>query len=144
MEFSAGGHSPCCFVFPEYLSTFAGHGAEMFLLQTRQPALILQAISQIVHGRSTGACCLDRSFLSLTLGWIVLASLGRAATLKDDLRIFSGQGAVEGCWGKTGYSYRSEFPARGALLAAVVSSIGAALVSGAARRRPTLLLERRC
>ena len=119
--------------FREYLSTLPVTAAEMFMLQTRQPALILQAMSQIVHGSAPRALvALTVLFLSLTLGWIVLASLGRAATLKTICEYFQDKEQSKAAGAKLGTLIGLNFLRAAALLAAVVSSIGAALVSGAA------------
>ena len=56
---------------------------EMFLLRTRQPVLMLQALARIFQGSAPrAATAFVVLTLALSLAWIVLASLGRAATLK--------------------------------------------------------------
>jgi hypothetical protein len=73
----------------EYLATLPVTAAEMFLLRSRQPALILQAIAHVLRGsaaRALGAAII--LMLALTLAWVVLASLGRAATLKTLIEYF--------------------------------------------------------
>ena len=53
------------------------------MLQTRQPSLVMQAIARILQGSGPRAVAtLIVLALALTLAWIVLASLGRGATLK--------------------------------------------------------------
>src|SRR6476661_6553524 len=60
----------------EFMSTLPVTAAEMFLLQTRQPALILKAIAQILQGSAPRAVsAVVVLTLALTLCWIVLASL---------------------------------------------------------------------
>jgi hypothetical protein len=67
----------------QYLATLPVTSVEMFLLRTRQPALILQALTRIFQGSGPRAVAAAVVLtLALALGWIVLASLGRAATLK--------------------------------------------------------------
>src|SRR5712691_9080965 len=69
--------------FREYMSTLPVTAAEMFLLQTRQPVLMLQVIARILQGSAPRAVtALMVLALAVTLAWIVLASLGRAAPLK--------------------------------------------------------------
>ncbi len=56
---------------------------EMFLLRTRQPALMLQALARIFQGSAPRVVSATIVLtLTLTLAWIVVASLGRAAALK--------------------------------------------------------------
>ena len=77
------------FAIREYLATLPVTAAELILLRTRQPILIFQALSRIFQGsapRATVAAIVLT--LALTIGWIVLASLGRAATLKTLLEYF--------------------------------------------------------
>src|SRR3979490_2378233 len=71
------------FSFREYLVTLPVTAGEMLLLRSRQPALILQAIAPIFPGSGSGAVAAAIVLmLALTLAWVVLASLGRAASLK--------------------------------------------------------------
>src|ERR1700730_17802665 len=71
------------FSFREYLATLPVTAGEMLLLRSRQPALILQAIARIFHGSAPRAVASALVLmLVLTLAWVVLASLGRAASLK--------------------------------------------------------------
>jgi hypothetical protein len=72
------------FSLREYLSTLTVTAGEMFLLRTRQPVLILQALAHIFQGSGPRAVLAAVVLtLAMTLAWIVLASLGRAATLKS-------------------------------------------------------------
>ena len=67
----------------EYLATLTVTTGEMFLLRTRQPVLILQALAHIFQGSAPRAMLAAVVLtLALTLVWIALASFGRAATLK--------------------------------------------------------------
>jgi len=65
-----------------YLDTLPVTPTELFLLRTRQPALVSHAVTQILRGSGLRAMA---GFIVLALGlaliWIVIASLGRAATL---------------------------------------------------------------
>src|SRR6266436_6233784 len=118
------------FSFREYLSTLPVTGAELFMLQTRQPALVLQAIARILQGSAPrAATALIILTLALTLAWIVLASLGRAATLKTLFEFFC-HGSRSPVWRLTSLMGLN-FLRAGALLAAVLGAVGAVLVAGA-------------
>jgi hypothetical protein len=67
----------------EYLDTLPVRRAELFLLRTQHPLLVSRAIARIFAGSAPRAVAVGMVLtLSLAIGWIVLASLGRAATLK--------------------------------------------------------------
>jgi hypothetical protein len=72
-----------------YLFTLPVTRGDMLLLRTGQPALILRAILRIFHGSAPRA---SLAFVilgvALTIAWIVLASLGRAATVKTLFEYF--------------------------------------------------------
>ncbi len=58
-------------------------------MRTGQPVLVLQAIARIVQGSAPRVVAsIIVISLALTLAWIVLASLGRAAVLKTILDYF--------------------------------------------------------
>jgi hypothetical protein len=83
------------FMIREYLATLPVTAGEMLLLRTRQPALMAQALARIFQGSGPrAAAALVVLLLSLTLAWIVLASLGRAATLKTLLEYFRSSGGM--------------------------------------------------
>jgi len=73
----------------EYLDTLPVTRGDLLLLRTRQPLLISQALGNIVHG-SGGL--LVKAFIvlavALTIGWILVAALARAATIKALLQHF--------------------------------------------------------
>jgi hypothetical protein len=78
--FSAAALSIVAFL--EYLNTLPISREDLFLLRTRQPALIWQALQHILRG--SGPRAAQAGFVlicGLGLGWMLLASLGRAATL---------------------------------------------------------------
>jgi hypothetical protein len=127
------------FALREYLATLPVTAGEMLLLRTRQPALIAQALARIFQGSAPHAVlALLALTLALTAAWIVLASLGRAVTLKTMFEYFRSSGRAR----------ESETPisiARGlnsllalnslraaVMLAAAVGIVGAALVAGGA------------
>jgi hypothetical protein len=121
------------FFFREYMSTLPVTAGEMFLLQTRQPALVWQAMARILQGSVPRAVAtLIVLALALTLAWIVLASLGRAATLKTLFEYFrDGDDSKPRTW-RLSSLMGLNFLRAAAMLAAVVSSVGAVLLAGAA------------
>lgn len=65
----------------EYLNTLPVTKGELFFLRTRQPYLIVQALAHILRGSLNRAVLsLIVAALSLTLVWIIAASVGRIAT----------------------------------------------------------------
>lgn len=82
------------FSLREYLVTLPVTAGEMILLRTRQPALMLQALARIFQGSAPrAAAALVVLVLTLTVAWIVLASIGRAATLQTLIEYFRDSGA---------------------------------------------------
>jgi hypothetical protein len=68
--------------FLAYLDTLPVDRTDMLLLRSRQPALVGKAFSQILHGSALRiALASIILFTALVLLWILLASLGRGATL---------------------------------------------------------------
>src|SRR4029077_15136090 len=67
----------------QYAGSLSVNAVDRLLLGTRQPALILRALHRIVHGSAlrftAGGIVLA---IALLAAWILLSSLGRAATLK--------------------------------------------------------------
>lgn len=79
------------FAIREYLSTLPVTAGEILLLRTRQPVLMLQALSRIFQGSAPRAVVAFIVLaLALALAWIALASFGRAATLKAAIEYFRG------------------------------------------------------
>src|SRR5208337_38119 len=78
----------------EYLNTLAVSRVDLFLLKTRQPALILRALLHTFRGSAPrlveGLVVLA---VSLAVFWMVTAALGRAATLKALVGHFRSMGA---------------------------------------------------
>ena len=79
------------FTFIEYLDTLPVTPLDTLLLRTRYPVLVGQALAHILRG---SALRLVEAGILLGLGfavaWMVVASLGRAATLKALLGDFAG------------------------------------------------------
>jgi len=129
------------FTVREYLATLPVTAGEMLLLRTRQPALIAQALARIVQGSAPrAAAALVVVTLALIVAWIVLASFGRAATLRTLLEYFrdSGHAQVGGGYtlpisairGLTSLLALNSLRAA-TMLAAAVGVVGAALVARA-------------
>ena len=127
------------FSLREYLATLPVTAGEMFLLRTRQPALILQALSRILEGSAPRAvAALIVLLLGLTVAWTLLASVGRAAILKTLFEYFrerSGDGARptgEPGTSRPGSLVSLNFLRAAVTLAAVAASFGALFLSAAA------------
>jgi len=129
------------FSFFEYLNTLPVSRADLLLLRSRQSRLISQAISHIFHG--SGLRLIDTIILlamALAVGWIGIASLSRAATIKALLAYFrEGKNAPGGEPGmvrepaKWGLSplFGLNFFRASVTLAAAVGSLAALLLGGA-------------
>jgi len=80
------------FWFFEYLNTLPVTKSDLALLATRQPAWVGRAIGHILRGSLNravlAALC---AALALSVLWIVAASIGRLATVRDLLEYFRGQ-----------------------------------------------------
>ena len=121
------------FAVREYMSTLPVTAAEMFLLRSRQPALILQAIAQILHGSAPRAVSAGIVLaLALTIAWIVLGSLGRAAILKELFEAFQENPSLKRPTLRFSSLMGLNFLRAGALLAALVGVVGAMLLAGLA------------
>ncbi len=71
------------FCFQEYLGTLPVDRPQMFLLGTRQPALVAHALEQIFRGSAPRLIAtLIVIALVFMLGWAITASLGRAAVVR--------------------------------------------------------------
>jgi hypothetical protein len=115
------------FAVREYLATLPVTAGEMLLLRTRQPVLMLQALSRIFQGSASRAVA---AFIVLTLAlavaWIALASFGRAATLKAAIGYFRGSLASTRCLPSL-FALNSLRAAT--MLAATIGVVGALLVA---------------
>ena len=79
------------FTFLQYLSTLPVTSADLLLLRTRQPVLISQAIAHIFRGSGFRfVVAMMVAVAALAAGWIVTASVARAATLKWLVEYFRG------------------------------------------------------
>ena len=114
----------------EYADSLPANRVDRLLLGTHQPALILRALHRIVHGSAlrftAGGIVLA---IAVLVAWIVLSSLGRAATLKammDALEITSAPSSRQ----ETVSSLLAlNFLRAASALAAIVAAIGAILIA---------------
>jgi hypothetical protein len=114
----------------QYAKTLPVGRADRLLLQTGQPALILRAFERIFHGsalRFTWTSILVS--IALAIAWIVLASLGRAVTLRAMAEEFGMDGAANHPLASIRSLIGLHFLRASAALAALVAGGGAALVS---------------
>ena len=88
-SFGAAAGLLLVFSFFEYLDTLPVSKGDLLLLRTSQPILISRAALHILRG-SAFRVVETAVVLALTLGiaWVVIASLGRAATLKASFAYF--------------------------------------------------------
>jgi hypothetical protein len=137
-SFAAAASFLLGFSFFEYLDTLPVSPSDLLLLQTAQPALISRAVQHIFRG-SAWRVMETAAVLALTLGiaWVVVASLGRAATIRALLDHFH-----ENNISKSSQPDRKQWRLRSLLmlnsfrfattLAAIVGSLAAVLLGRAA------------
>jgi len=129
------------FTFFEYLDTLPVSKSDLFLLRTRQPALISRAVLHIFRG-SSFRVVETAIVLVLALGfaWVVTVSLGRAATLNALLAYFRESDVSTSDHKEKSWRLRSLFGLNllrfATTLAAAVGCV-AAILLGAAVSRPT-------
>jgi hypothetical protein len=122
----------------EYLDSLTVSRTDLFLLRTRQPALILRALLDIFRGSGVR---LVQGFVllavSLTVLWIVTAALARAATVKALIGHFRGgeasrQGECSPRWSMRAL-WGLNFFRVAAFLAAIMACLAPILALGAFR-----------
>jgi hypothetical protein len=130
-SFGAAAASLLVFSFFEYLDTLPVSDADQLLLRTRQPVFISRAVLHIFRG-SAFRVIETAVMLALTLGaaWIVVAALGRAATVKALLAYFREGDVEKKSWRLTSL-FGLNFFRLGATLAATVGCLAAILLGGA-------------
>jgi hypothetical protein len=128
-SFGLAAAAALLFTFREYLDTLPVTAEEMFLMRTRHPLLILRALSRIFQGSAPrAAAAFVVLVLALGLGWIIIASLGRAVTLKTLIEYFRGsRGRL-----RLASLLALNFLRAVTFLAATVGVVGALLAAGAA------------
>jgi hypothetical protein len=115
----------------EYLDSLPVTYRDELLFRTRQPALISRALSHILHGSSLRLMIAGVLLaIALSAAWILLSSIGRAATVNGLLALLRQEGEVS-----TPYHLRSlvglNFLRLAATLAAAVGCISAVLLGSA-------------
>jgi len=140
-SFGAAAAVLLVFSFFEYLDTLPVSNGDLVLLRTRQPILISRAVLDIFRG-SSFRLLETATVLAVTLGvaWVVVASLGRAATLRALVAHFRESDDAllrhkENSWGLPSLVALNCFRLA-ATLAAAVGGLAAVLL-GAAATRPT-------
>jgi hypothetical protein len=122
----------------EYLHTLPVSGGDLFLLGTRQPTLIYQAIQHIFRGSAARLVWSSAILVTaLALGWMVVAALGRAATVNALLDYFRDSGSnayvlADGAGLGLNSLIGLNLLRAGTAFAALVGCVGAALVAGGA------------
>jgi hypothetical protein len=119
------------FSFFEYLDTLPVSNRDLFLLRTRQPGLISRALAHILTG--SGARFMAASMvlaLALAFAWVIIASFGRAATLKGLLNYFWKNEAGRKFPFRMSGLVGLNFLRVGAVLAALVGFAGAMVLGG--------------
>lgn len=132
-SFGAGAAALLCFSFFEYLDTLPVSNRDLFLLRTRQPALISRAFAHIFAG--SGARFMAAAVLlglTLALAWVVVASLGRAAVIKSLLSYFWADEPGKTFPFRMGPLFGLNFLRAGSVLAVMIGSIGAMVLGGMA------------
>jgi hypothetical protein len=140
-SFGAAAGVLLVFSFFEYLDTLPVSNGDLVLLRTRQPVLISRAVLHIFRG-SSFRLLETVAVMVVTLGaaWVVVASLGRAATLGALVAQFrESDGAslqhYQNSWGLPSLFALNCFRL-GTALAAAVGCLAAVLL-GAAASRPS-------
>ena len=120
--------------FVEYLDTLPVTARDMLLLRTGQPPLVSRALVSIFHGSSPRVVLAGLILIpALALAWMILGSLGRAATLKSLVRYFRDGATAEGLTGTPLLSlFGLHFFRLAATFAAIIGCFGAILLGGAA------------
>jgi hypothetical protein len=118
------------FSFLVYLSTIPVPAPALWMMDTRRTALLGGALAQVVHGSGWAATKITLIALpALAMFWIVLASLGRAATLQPMLTsVPEGHGSWTCMLGISFLRFAAWFAANvalsGALIVAAMATTG--------------------
>src|ERR1700722_5130340 len=114
----------------QYAGSLSVNAVDQLLLGTRQPELMLRALHRIFHGSAlrftTSGILLA---IALTVAWIVLASLGRAATLKAMMGELGTTPSPDTCSRAISSFLALNFLRAATTLAAVVAGFGALLIA---------------
>jgi len=117
----------------EYLDTLPVTGVDTVLLQSGLPVLVWRALQSIFQGSSARLVLVGLILIpTLALGWVIVGSLGRAATLKALVGTFREEGKAN----RRGTPYLSLFGLNFLRLvtffAALVGCLGALMLAGLA------------
>ena len=114
----------------EYADSLPANRVDRLLLGTHQPELILRALHRIVHGSAlrftAGSIVLA---IALLVAWMVLSSLGRAATLKammEALEMTSSSGTLREIVSSL---LALNFLRAASILAAILAAIGSVFIA---------------
>jgi hypothetical protein len=119
--------------FLEYLDTLPVSKSDLFLLRSRHPGLIARALSHILAG--SGPRFIAASIvlaMTLSFAWVIVASFGRAATLGGLVHYFWEKDPERRFPFRMSALFGLNFLRSGALLAAMVGSVGALVLGGMA------------
>lgn len=127
------------FSLREYLATLPVTAGEILLLRTRQPGLVLQALARILRGSAPrAATAAVELILGLTLAWIILVSVARAAALKtlfEYFRVSRGRELAPTAWRLSSLVELNS--ARAATWLASTLAVAGAMLLAAAASSPT-------
>jgi hypothetical protein len=139
-SFGAAAGLLLAFSFFEYLDTLPVSRGDLLLLRTAQPVFISQALRHIFRGSALRVIEVT-AVLALTLGiaWVVIASLGRAATIRALLAHFRDNNiSAANQPEKKNWHLRSLYTLNsfrvGTTLAAAVGLLASVLLGGAVSR----------
>jgi len=129
----------------EYLSTLTISAGDLLLLKTRHPVLVLQALARIFRGSAGRAVSAGIVLvLALALAWTVIASIGRASSLKSLLAYFRRRGLGSPPDPAMFPMVRSlvglHFLRVAITFAAILASLGALIISAARESRASAAL----
>ena len=119
-----------------YLNTLTVSPAQLLLLKSRQPVFVLQALAAIFRG-SAGRAVMAGIVLVffVSLAWIVISSIGRAASLNSLTEYFGRRAATPPASASAGHLIASLcglHSLRVALIfTAMIASLGAVMISAA-------------
>jgi hypothetical protein len=114
----------------DYANSLQVSSSDRFLLGTRQPGLVLHALERIFQGsafRFTAAGIVLAG--ALTIAWIVVASLGREAILRDMMDELGIVGAQARAGRNLSCLFCLNFLRAAVSLAAIIGVVGSVLVS---------------
>jgi hypothetical protein len=116
----------------EYLDTLPVTARDMFLLRTGQPPLVGKALARIFQGSSPRVVLAGLILIpALALAWMILGSIGRAATLKGLVQYFRDDATPRDSGTPVRSLFGLNFFRVAATFAAALGCLGAILLGGA-------------